>query len=82
MSEPTPEAIEAGAKALERVDEEWGSWEEMARAALSAAAPYLIREAQAKALEDAADDLQGTDQPGAFSMWLRARAAAIRDGKP
>jgi hypothetical protein len=85
MSEPTPEAIEAAAKAAEHVYETWGSWEDLFKAALRAAAPYLIREAQARALEDAAEAAEGMHDPSApdcreWADWLRARAAAIRDG--
>jgi dienelactone hydrolase len=94
MSEPTPEAIEAAARAIyphtrrafdstyEHIRERC---REQARAALSAAAPYLIREAQARALEDAAEAAEGMHDPSApdcreWADWLRARAAAIRDG--
>jgi hypothetical protein len=95
MSEPTPEAIEVAAEAY-RTKVEWierhsrddyGREAELAmRAALSAAAPYLIREAQAQALEDAAVMVDPDDDRPLFLFgWrgrnlLRARAAAIRDG--
>jgi hypothetical protein len=104
MSEPTPEAVDAAAKAIHRYD-----WEHQlsarsaqnkhhrgeAEAALSAAAPFLVREAQAQALEDAAEGLEpdpfdGTRASRATEVYrsavravttqLRARAAAIRDG--
>jgi hypothetical protein len=126
MSEPTPEAVEAAAKAimssehieppyaafsrdypddldglrhadLEADRQNMAAMREVATAALSAAAPFLIREAQAQALEEAAKalDLPGSSATGYYSgnddagyreaenhteNWLRARAAAIRDG--
>jgi hypothetical protein len=94
MSEPTPEAVDAAAKAIHRYDWEHqlsaGSAQNKhhrgeAEAALSAAAPYLIREAQAQALEDAAAALEfeGLAKIEGITRsveWLRARAAAIRDG--
>jgi hypothetical protein len=86
MSEPTPEAVEAAARAIyphtrrtfdrtyEHIRERC---REQARAALSAAAPYLIREAQAQALEDAAEMFH---HASSAALTLKARAAAIRDG--
>jgi hypothetical protein len=77
MSEPTPQAIAAAKDAMYQAEiagpRAGASLDTLARAALSAAAPYLIREAQAQALEDAA-----VGRP--FANWLHARAAAIRDG--
>jgi len=102
MSEPTPEAVEAAARAMfadmccdsenpevcatqwdDALDQEM--WLEQAAAALSAAAPYLIREAQAQALEEAADAWWAHIRAIGLGSrapihWLRARAAAIRDG--
>jgi hypothetical protein len=91
MSEPTPEAVEAAAKAsYEEANfglpwgecrDEWRvNYRTVAHAALSAAAPYLIREAQAQALEEAAGAWSDWDALQAPEDWLRARAAAIRDG--
>jgi hypothetical protein len=89
----TPEAVEAAANAISecsgmRFDGFWSRVEDLepedreyalleARAALSAAAPYLIREAQAQAWEDAAEIFH---HASSAALTLRARAAAIRDG--
>ena len=47
-----------------------------------------IQQARADALDEAADDMDDTDDPhaiyvdnGDIDLWLRARAAAIRDGE-
>jgi hypothetical protein len=94
MSEPTPEAIEAAKEAMREVTPppgvskadwltEHGEFALIA-GALSAAAPYLIREAQAKALEQVAEDWEALVRrekpPIRGYIFLRARAAAIRDG--
>jgi hypothetical protein len=91
MSEPTPEAIEAAIRAIVaslpndadlETHRPWATG--YARAALSAAAPYLIREAQAQALEQVAEDWEALVRrekpPIRGYNFLRARAAAIRDG--
>jgi hypothetical protein len=95
MSEPTPEAIEAAAATfpgytpeseaddLER--EINAACRAVAKRTLSAAAPYLVREAQAQALEAAAVMIDPDDSPLFLFGWkgrnlLRDRAAAIRDG--
>jgi hypothetical protein len=87
MSEPTPEAVEAAKDAMHQAEiagpRAGASLDTLARAALLAAAPYLIREAQAQALEDAAvviDEDQYDCYDPYYAEWLRARAAAIRDG--
>jgi hypothetical protein len=91
MSEPTPEAIEAAKDAMYQAEiagpRVGASLDTLARAALSVAAPYLIREAQAQALEDAAGEAEMWSMAGAYfpewekrANWLRSRAAAIRDG--
>jgi hypothetical protein len=99
MSEPTPEAIEAAlapaVNAFRREMKESGILTSLhptvgsMRAALTAAAPFLIREAQAQALEDAAEvgvnhardvHYASTLALMEFTDWLRRRAAAIRDG--
>jgi hypothetical protein len=97
MSEPTPEAIEAAARALrdkyaaEVTELPVKSFIGDARSALTAAAPSLVREAQAQALEDAAEGVGNSDyfrsggvtprhEINRFASWLRVRAAAIRDG--
>jgi hypothetical protein len=88
MSEPTPEAIEAAAKAIWDTDRLIGDrkYEDVtestkeqlrdeARAALSAAAPYLIREAQAQALTEAQDEWQNACRLAPL-FWSRV---AIRE---
>jgi len=50
-----------------------------AAAALSAAAPLIEARAKAEALQEAADEIQGDNSPGAFSKWLRARAATLQE---
>jgi hypothetical protein len=92
MSEPTPQAIEVAKDAMHQAEiagpRAGASLDTLARAALSAAAPYLIRGAQAQALEDAARYIEQSIKAGADDSispdetrnWLRARAAAIRDG--
>jgi hypothetical protein len=80
MSEPTPEAIEVAKDAMHQAEiagpRAGASLDTLARAALSAAAPYMIREAQAQALEDAAQHIYSDN----ICRGLMARAAAIRDG--
>jgi hypothetical protein len=82
MSEPTPEAIEA-AKAGIRVHRTQYAHapehlvEGLARAALSAAAPYLVREAKAEALREAAAKLEPQN---IITVWLKRRADRI-EGK-
>jgi hypothetical protein len=91
MSELPQGAVEAAARAIgEAYDDDHGGWTVEARAALSAAAPYLA----AQTLRDAADalDLPGSTATGYYSsndeagyreaerdteLWLRARADRI-----
>ena len=60
MTTPTPEAIEAAARAIADadLDNEPSDWQrELATAALSAAYPLVEAQAKAEALREAADDL-------------------------
>jgi hypothetical protein len=95
MSEPTPQAIEAAARAsYEEANfglpwgecrDEWRvNYRTVARAALSAAAPYLIREARAAELEAAAEKLYETARAELRTadacQWPMARRIGYTDG--
>jgi hypothetical protein len=82
--EPTPESIEVAKDAMHQAEiagpRAGASLDTLARAALSAAAPYMLRETQAKALEEAAEEAKNYGMWGGHE-WLLERAAAIRDGE-